>query len=127
MVPSTKDTKELLSSFKADVKGKFSYAKRSEIKDNKLGMVYCFGGKNSRHTFTHESYKYDISQNKWIEIAKAPSKLYSFNLVPCWDRYILFVARGVDDNKDYHDVYDYINDKWIAAYKDPSFPINHAL
>ena len=52
MVPSTKQTKKLLSSFKADVKGKFSYAKRSEIKDNKLGMIYCFGGKKSFDTYS---------------------------------------------------------------------------
>ena len=114
----------MLSSFKADVKGKFSYAKRSEIKDNKLGMVYCFGGKQSIDVFSQESYKYDISQDKWIEIAKAPRKLYSFNLVPFWDRYILFVAKGTDDDQNYHDVYDYINDKWIAAKLDTSF-VNH--
>ena len=116
MVPSTKKTEGLLSYFKADVEGEFAYAKRSEIKDNKRGMVYCFGGKKSRDDFSQENYKYDISQNKWISISNLPRKLYSFNLVPFWDRYILFVANGKDDTSEaYHDVYDYIDDKWIAA------------
>ena len=72
--------------------------------------------------FSDECYKYDIATDKWTQIKKTPRQMFSFNLVPFSNRYILIVATGKEHSDTEsnsfsydHDLYDYKNDEWIVV------------
>ena len=115
-----KSNYKLTSGFTSGEKNEFIFAKRKDMIESKLGLVYCLGGKGKDNNLCKKTYVYDIDANKWTEKTDCPRGLISFNMVPFSNKYILLVTNGSDytdygrNGPDhYHDIYDYKEDKWI--------------
>ena len=115
---------KLPSGFTSGEKNEFIFAKRQEITQDRLGYVYCMAGRAVNDQLCKKTYVYNIAADTWTEKADCPRGLISFNMVPFSNKYILLVANGSEydygrrDYEEYHDVYDYKEDKWIKVYND---------